>query len=86
MNKVQQGRPHIVDKIKDGQVSLVFNTTEGAQSIRDSQSIRVAALYGKVPAFTTAAASVAAVRAIAALRQGALEVRPLQAYYSSLEK
>ncbi len=86
VNKVQQGRPHIVDKIKDGQVSLVFNTTEGAQSIRDSQSIRVAALYGKVPAFTTAAASVAAVRAIAALRQGALEVRPLQAYYSSLEK
>jgi carbamoyl-phosphate synthase large subunit len=86
VNKVQEGRPHIVDRIKDGGVALVMNTTEGAQSLKDSQSIRASALYGKVPYFTTAAASVAMVRAIAALRQQSLEVRPLQSYYSSLEK
>ena len=85
VRKVQEGQPHIVDRIKDGDVALVFNTTEGQQSMLDSKSIRIAALYGRVPYFTTAAASVAAVRAIAALRQGMLEVRPLQSYYSSLE-
>ncbi|PZO88335.1 MAG: carbamoyl phosphate synthase large subunit [Sphingomonas sanxanigenens] len=82
VNKVQQGRPHIVDKIKDGAVALIFNTTEGWQSLKDSQSIRASALNGKVPYFTTAAASVAAVRAIEALRAHPLEVRPLQSYYS----
>jgi carbamoyl-phosphate synthase large subunit len=84
VNKVQQGRPHIVDKIKDGEVALIFNTTEGAQSLKDSQSIRTAALYGKVPYFTTAAASVAAVKAMASLQQQSLEVRSLQSYYSAL--
>ncbi|MCA3570274.1 MAG: carbamoyl phosphate synthase large subunit, partial [Bradyrhizobium sp.] len=84
VNKVQQGRPHIVDKIKDGEIALVLNTTEGAQSLKDSQSIRASALYGKVPYFTTAAAGVAAVKAIAAMRQQKLEVRSLQSYYSSL--
>jgi carbamoyl-phosphate synthase large subunit len=86
INKVQEGRPHIVDRIKDGGIALVMNTTEGAQSLKDSQSIRASSLYGKVPYFTTAAASVAVVKAIAALRQQSLEVRPLQSYYSSLEK
>ncbi|RVT90880.1 carbamoyl-phosphate synthase large subunit [Sphingomonas crocodyli] len=81
--KVQQGRPNIVDKIKDGDVDLIFNTTEGWQSLQDSQSIRTTALYGKVPYFTTAAASVAAVEAIAALRERKLEVRALQSYYSA---
>ena len=84
VNKVQQGRPHIVDKIKDGEVALIVNTTEGAQSLKDSASIRGAGLYGKVPYFTTAAASVAAVRAIAALRRQTLEVRSLQSYYSTV--
>ena len=59
VNKVAQGRPHIVDRIKDGAVDFICNTTGGVQSMKDSQSIRVAALYGKVPYFTTAAASVA---------------------------
>ena len=85
VRKVQEGQPHIVDRIKDGDVALVFNTTEGQQSMLDSKSIRIAALYGRIPYFTTAAASVAAARAIAALRQGTLEVRPLQSYYSALE-
>src|SRR3546814_15716613 len=47
VNKVQQGRPHIVDKIKDGEVALIFNTTEGWRSLQDSQSIRASALYGR---------------------------------------
>ena len=81
VNKVAEGRPHIVDKIIDGEVALIFNTTEGWQSLKDSQSIRASALSGKVPYFTTAAASVAAVEAIAALRGANLEVRSLQAYY-----
>ena len=85
VNKVLQGRPHIVDRIKDGNIALIFNTTEGVQSMKDSQSIRASALYGKVPYFTTAAASVAAVKAIAALEHRTLEVRSLQSYYSRPE-
>ncbi|TFU03823.1 carbamoyl-phosphate synthase large subunit [Polymorphobacter arshaanensis] len=85
VNKVLQGRPHIVDRIKDGDIALIFNTTEGVQSMKDSQSIRGSALYGKVPSFTTASAGVAAARAIAAAKQRALEVRSLQSYYKTRE-
>jgi carbamoyl-phosphate synthase large subunit len=80
VNKVAEGRPHIVDRIKDGEIALIFNTTEGLQSLKDSQSIRASALYGRVPYYTTAPASRAAVAAIAALRRHRLEVRPLQSY------
>jgi carbamoyl-phosphate synthase large subunit len=83
INKVAQGRPHIVDRIKDGGVDIIFNTTEGWQSHKDSASIRGSALTSKVPYFTTAASSVAVVRAIAAQREHSLEVRSLQDYYSS---
>ena len=82
VNKVAQGRPHIVDRLVDGAVHIVFNTTEGWQSLKDSQAIREAALRSKTPIFTTAAASVAATDAIAALRGHALEVASLQSYYS----
>jgi carbamoyl-phosphate synthase large subunit len=82
VNKVAEGRPHIVDKIIDGEIALIFNTTEGWQSHQDSQSIRSSALTAKVPYFTTAAASVAASQAIAALRGSKLEVRSLQDYYT----
>ena len=81
VNKVAQGRPHIVDKIKDGEIALIFNTTEGWQSLKDSEEIRRSALFGKVAQYTTAAGSVAAAQAIAALGQRELEVRPLQDYY-----
>ncbi|MFL6784055.1 MAG: carbamoyl-phosphate synthase large subunit, partial [Sphingomicrobium sp.] len=64
VNKVAQGRPHIVDRLLDGDVDLVFNTTEGWQSLKDSHSIRATALHKKVPYFTTAAASLAAARSI----------------------
>ena len=83
VNKVAEGRPHIVDRIIDGDVALIFNTTEGWQSHKDSQSIRGSALYGKVPYFTTAAGSVAAAEAIEALGSTELAVRSLQDYYSN---
>lgn len=82
VNKVAQGRPHIVDRILDGSVDLIFNTTEGWQSLKDSADIRRSALNMKVPYFTTAPASVAASRGIAAVERQSLEVRSLQAYYS----
>ncbi|MGP1353322.1 MAG: carbamoyl-phosphate synthase large subunit [Parasphingopyxis sp.] len=85
INKVAQGRPHIVDAIVDGDIDLIFNTTEGWQSLKDSASIRKSAVSNKIPYFTTASASAAAVRAIGALRTTELEVRPLQAYYSTAE-
>jgi carbamoyl-phosphate synthase large subunit len=81
VNKVAEGRPHIVDKITDGDVQLIFNTTEGWQSLKDSKAIRISALRHKVASFTTAAASVAAADAIEALRGHPLEVRSLQSYY-----
>jgi carbamoyl-phosphate synthase large subunit len=83
VNKVAQGRPHIVDRLLDGDVGLVFNTTEGWQSLKDSHSIRTTALNKKVPYFTTAAASLAAARSIEAVRGRALEVVSLQSYYSA---
>ena len=86
VNKVAQGRPHIVDRIVDGGVQLVFNTTEGWQSLKDSQAIREAGLKARIPYFTTAAASLATAQAIEALRGHALEVRSLQSYYSSLKQ
>src|SRR5690606_6302076 len=84
VNKVAEGRPHIVDKIGDGEIALIFNTTEGWQSLKDSQSIRASALGMKVPYYTTAAASAAAAQAIVSVRAGDLEVRSLQDYYGSV--
>ncbi|MAW99641.1 MAG: carbamoyl phosphate synthase large subunit [Sphingomonas sp.] len=81
VNKVAQGRPHIVDRIMDGGIDLVFNTTEGWQSLKDSESIRASAVARKIPYFTTAPASNAAAQAIVAMSSRSLEVRPLQAYY-----
>jgi carbamoyl-phosphate synthase large subunit len=83
VNKVAQGRPHIVDRLLDGDVDLVFNTTEGWQSLKDSHSIRATTLQKRVPYFTTAAASLAAARSIEAVRGHALEVASLQSYYSA---
>ena len=80
VNKVLEGRPHVVDAIKNGEVQLVFNTTEGAQSLADSFSIRRTSLTAKIPYYTTMAGAAAAVEAIAALRDGSLEVAPLQSY------
>ncbi|MBZ8132172.1 carbamoyl-phosphate synthase large subunit [Afifella sp. IM 167] len=83
INKVLEGQPHIVDAIKNGEVQLVFNTTEGAQALADSRSLRRAALLHKVPYFTTLAGAHAATRGIEALLGGQLEVRPLQSYFDA---
>ena len=81
INKVAEGRPHIVDRIKDGAVDLIFNTTAGWQSLRDSASIRASALTGKIPNYTTISAADAASLAIVSPDARNLEVRPLQSYY-----
>ncbi len=83
VKKVAEGQRNIVDMIVDGEIALIFNTTEGWQSLKDSQSIRASALEMKLPYYTTAAACDAVARAIAALKSSQLEVRSLQDYYSS---
>ncbi|HAJ02876.1 MAG TPA: carbamoyl-phosphate synthase large subunit, partial [Brevundimonas sp.] len=80
VKKVLEGRPNIVDAMKNRDVQLVFNTTEGKQSLQDSFSLRRTALMMKIPYYTTTAGALAAVHAIAAIRNDDLDVRPLQAY------
>ena len=80
VKKVLEGRPHIVDAMKNGEVKLVFNTTEGKQSLSDSFEIRRTALMMKTPYFTTAAGALAAAQAIVATATDTLDVRPLQSY------
>jgi carbamoyl-phosphate synthase large subunit len=82
VNKVLEGRPNIVDAIKNGGVQLVFNTTEGAQALTDSRSLRRAALLHKVPYYTTLSGAVAAAQGIKAYLGGDLEVRALQSYFA----
>jgi carbamoyl-phosphate synthase large subunit len=79
VNKVYEGGRTIVDRLKDGDVQLVFNTTEGAQAVEDSREIRAVALYDKIPYFTTAAGAHAAALAMKAREEGEIEVRSLQA-------
>src|SRR6056297_3512268 len=78
VNKVYEGRPNIVDMLKNGQIALVMNTTEGAQAVEDSREIRSVALYDKIPYFTTGAGAHAATMAIKARQEGELKVMPLQ--------
>ncbi|HTK34885.1 MAG TPA: carbamoyl-phosphate synthase large subunit [Caulobacteraceae bacterium] len=80
VKKVLEGRPNIVDAIKNGEVQLMFNTTEGRQSLEDSFSLRRTALMMKIPYYTTTAGALAAAQAIGAVADGALEVRTLQSY------
>jgi carbamoyl-phosphate synthase large subunit len=82
INKVLEGRPHIVDAIKNGEIQLVFNTTEGAQALLDSRSLRREALLHKVPYYTTLSGAIAAAQGIRAYRSGDLSVRALQSYFS----
>jgi carbamoyl-phosphate synthase large subunit len=82
VNKVSEGRPHIVDAIKNGSIQLVFNTTEGAQALADSKPLRRAALLHKTPYYTTLAGAIAAARGVKAYIGGDLEVRALQDYFA----
>ena len=84
VNKMLEGRPHIVDAMKSGQVELVFNTTEGAQARADSFSLRRTALTNNIPYCTTVAGARATVEAITALKCGKLEVAPLQSYFKGV--
>ena len=81
INKVLEGRPHIEDAIRNRQVQIVFNTTDGQKAVSDSKSLRRATLMQKVPYYTTLSGAAAVAEAIAALRAGSLEVRPLQGYF-----
>ena len=81
INKVLEGRPHIEDAIRNRQVQLVFNTTDGQKAVSDSKSLRRATLMQKVPYYTTMAGAEAVAEAIAALKAGSLEVRKLQDYF-----
>jgi carbamoyl-phosphate synthase large subunit len=78
VNKVYEGRPNIVDMMKNGEITMVFNTTEGAQSVEDSRDIRRVALYDKIVYFTTAAGSHSMALAMQNAREGEIGVRSLQ--------
>lgn len=81
--KVIEGRPNIVDHIKNNEVQLVINTIEGKAAQKASFSLRRTALVHRVPYFTTVAGAIAAVKAIEALKNGSLDVKPIQEYYST---
>ena len=87
VNKVHEGRPHIVDAMKDGAIAMVLNTTEGEKAIADSASIRRTALFGKIPYSTTISGARAMVQAIAAIANApeGLQVMPLQEYVKKAE-
>jgi len=81
VNKVLEGHPHCVDSMANGEVSIVFNTTEGTQAIADSHSLRRTALTCGISYFTTMRAARAAVSAIAARTQDGVRVQALQRYH-----
>ncbi|MFZ4805716.1 MAG: carbamoyl-phosphate synthase large subunit [Hyphomicrobiaceae bacterium] len=84
VNKVLEGRPHIVDAMKNGDVKMVFNTTDGARALADSKDIRRTALLNHIPYYTTVAGAIAVTRAIKALKADSLKVAPLQRYVQPL--
>ncbi len=81
INKVLEGRPHVVDAIKNGDIALVLNTTETRSSESDSKSIRQTAVMQRVPYYTTLPGIISVIKAIAARKSNAIEVRPLQDYF-----
>jgi carbamoyl-phosphate synthase large subunit len=83
VNKVLEGRPHIVDLMKDGKVQLVFNTVDGAGALTDSFTLRRTALMNKIAYYTTVSGAKASVEGITALSEGALDVAPLQSYFKT---
>jgi carbamoyl-phosphate synthase large subunit len=81
VKKVHEGRPHVVDMIKNGEIAMLINTTDGRQAIRDSYDLRRAALMAKLPYYTTLPGARAVVQALARVIAGELEVAPLQSYF-----
>ena len=80
INKVHEGRPNIVDMMKNKEIDLVMNTTEGTQAIEDSRSMRAVCLSDRIPYYTTLAASAAVAIAIQKWREGEIGVKSLQDY------
>ncbi len=80
VNKVLEGRPHIVDSIKNNEICMVINTTQGAQAVADSFSIRRSTLLNNIAYYTTASGAKAVVDGIIAMRQEELAVKPIQDY------
>jgi carbamoyl-phosphate synthase large subunit len=81
VNKVLEGRPHCDDAIVNGEIQMVINTTEGAQAIQDSYSIRRSALTNNIIHYTTMTAAAACISAIQAMKTSNLDVAPLQDYF-----
>jgi carbamoyl-phosphate synthase large subunit len=86
VNKVREGRPHIVDLMKNGEVQLVINTTIGSKSVSESCSIRQTALIRRIPYTTTVAGARATAEAIEVLQQKKLSVRTIQEYHGDIKK
>jgi carbamoyl-phosphate synthase large subunit len=84
VNKVREGRPHVVDLMKNGEIQLVINTTIGSKSVSESASIRQTALLNQIPYTTTVAGARATAEAIEALQQKKLSVRTIQEYHEDL--
>ena len=82
---MHEGRPHIVDAIKNGEIQLVINTPAGRLSKYDDSYIRKAAIKYKIPYITTVAAAVAAVKGIGAFRQGHGRAKSLQSYHKEIK-
>jgi carbamoyl-phosphate synthase large subunit len=83
VKKVHEGRPHIVDMIKNGEIAMLINTTEGQQAIRDSYTLRRAALMARLPYYTTLPGARAVVQALPRVIKGELEVASLQSYFEA---
>jgi carbamoyl-phosphate synthase large subunit len=81
INKVREGRPHIVDIMKNGEIQLVINTTDGAEAIADSFSIRSTSLTAKIPYTTTISGGLAIASALEAMAAAPMQVEPLQNYF-----
>ncbi|MBU2551001.1 MAG: carbamoyl-phosphate synthase large subunit [Proteobacteria bacterium] len=85
VNKVSEGRPHIIDLIKNGQIALIINTAQGQRTVIDSMSLRRAALLYKVPYVTTLAGALATAEACQALGRRSLSVKTLQEYHAGIQ-
>ena len=81
IKKVKEGKPNIVKFINEKKINLIFNTTEGSQAIKDSFTLRRAAIYNKIPYYTTMAGAKAAVEAIKELSKKNLKISSLQKYF-----
>jgi carbamoyl-phosphate synthase large subunit len=83
VNKVREGRPHIVDTIKNGEIDLVINTTSDKKAIAESYSIRRTALNFNIPYTTTIAGARATALAIRSMKESHLDVKSIQEYHQS---